>query len=98
MTWLLTDVSVDVNGTGVDGDGSGKALAIWATDFGGGTVTIQGSPDGGTTWITLTVDGAAATFTANAIRYLERIGQGMQIRAILSGSSGADAVNVRLFQ
>lgn len=97
MTWLLTDVSVDVNGTAIESDGAGKLLIVWATDFGGGTVTVQVSPDGGTTWIALLVIGTAVAFTANAAQFLDRVGQGMQIRAILSGSSGASAVNARLF-
>ncbi len=97
MTWLLTDVSVDANGTAVESDGAGKLLVVWATDFGSGTVTIQVSPDGGTTWIALLVIGTAVAFTANAAQFLDWIGQGLQIRAVLSGSSGADSVNARLF-
>lgn len=98
MTFLLEDVDVDTNGTGVYGDGGPKPIAIWATNFGGGTVTIQGSPDAGTTWVTLTVDAVDATFTANAIRYVVRIGRGMQIRATLTGSAGADSVNVKIYE
>jgi hypothetical protein len=98
MTWLLEDISADANGTGVNADGGGKTVSIWATNFGGGTVTIQGSPDGGTTWITLTEGGVAVAFIANAVRYIDRLGIGMQIRATLVGSAGADSVNVKLFQ
>lgn len=98
MTFLLENVSVDTDGTGVGADGGSKTVAVWATDFGSGTVTLQGSPDGGTTWITLTISGSSATFTANAIRMIDRLGQGMQVRATLSGSSGASGVYVKVFQ
>ena len=94
---LLDAVAVDTNGTGVKADGGGKTLAVWATSFGSGTVTIQGSPDGGVTWITLTIAGNPAAFTANSIRYIDRLGQGMQIRAILAGSTGASNVNAAIF-
>jgi len=98
MTYLLEDVSVDTDGTGAKADGGNKTVAIWGTDFGGGTVTLEGSPDSGTTWITLTIGGASATFTANAIRMVDRLGQGMQVRATLTGSSGASGVYAKMYQ
>ena len=99
MTFLLEGVDVDTDGTGVKADGGSKTVAIFATDFGAGTVTLQGSPDGGVTWINLTVGGSAATFTANAIDFIDRLGQGMQIRATLTGADGStDNVNVKIFQ
>ena len=98
MTKLLNNVSVDTVGVGPLGDGGNKVLAVWGAAFGGGSVTIEASPDGGTTWITLTYGGNPAVFTTNTIRLLDRIGQGMQIRASLSGSTGASNVNADLFQ
>jgi len=98
MTMLLQDVSVDTVGVGQLGDGGSKVLAVWATSFGGGSVTIEGSPDGGTTWIVLTYGGNPAVFTSNIILTLDRIGQGMMVRAVLAGSSGASHLNADLFQ
>lgn len=98
MTKLLDNVSVDTEGTPVVSDGSNKTLSVWATNFGGGSVTIQGSPDGGVTWITLTYGGNPTIFTSNTIRLIDRIGHGMLTRAILTGSSGAVNVNAQLFQ
>lgn len=98
---LLDGVSVNTTGVGAKADGSSKVVAIWATDFGTGTVTLQGSPDGGgttDTWVTLTIGGSAAEFTANAIRLIDKIGQGMHTRAILTGANGStDTVSVKLF-
>jgi hypothetical protein len=98
MTMLLQSVSVDTNGTGIPADGGSKTLSIWADNFGGGSVTIQGSPDGGTTWITLTYGGNPAVFTSNTVRLINRLGQGMQVRATLTGSSGASNVNADLYE
>lgn len=96
MQKLLNNVSADTTGSGIKADGGSKTLSVWATSFGGGTVTIQASPDG-TTWITLTLSGGdSATFTANAVRLIDRIGQGMQIRATLTGSTAPSGVNVSL--
>lgn len=95
---LLNGVNIDTDGIPVDGDGGNKVFAVWANDFGGGTVTLEASPDGGTTWITLTYGGNPATFTGNTIRLIDRIGQGMKIRATLTGSTGASNVNADLFQ
>ena len=96
--WLLKAVDADVNGTGITTDGGSKTVQIWATNFGGGTVTLQSSADGGVTWVTLTIAGLPATFTSNAVRKIDRLGQGMLIRATLAGSTGASNVNVKLFQ
>jgi hypothetical protein len=98
MTMLLQNVSVDTDGAGIPADGGTKTLSIWATSFGGGSVTIQGSPDGGTTWITLTYGGNPAIFTENTFRLINRLGQGLLIRAILTGSTGASNVNADLSQ
>ncbi|KKM04824.1 hypothetical protein LCGC14_1760320 [marine sediment metagenome] len=99
MTFLLESVSVDTDGTAVNADGSNKTLCVWGTDFGGGTVSIEGSPDNGTTWILLQlINGADAQFTANTFKVIDRLGQGTLIRATLTSSSGADDVNAALFQ
>jgi hypothetical protein len=93
--WLLNGVTADTNGTGVHPVSGPMTLWIWSTDFDSGTVTIQASPDGGTTWITLTVDGSAAAFTANTVRVIEGL-EGGQLRATLTGSTAPDPVYVRV--
>ena len=95
--FLLESVSADTNGTGVKCSGRAYTVAIWGTDFGSGSVTLQASPDGGTTWITLTIGGSPATFTANAVRVIDHLGAGILVRAILSGSTSPDSVNVAVF-
>jgi len=79
-------------------DGAIPILAIFASSFGGGTVTVQGSPDGGTTWITLTqqTTGTAATFTANAFTQCYEIAMGYLMRATLTGATNPTGVNVAL--
>ena len=99
-TFLLQNISVDTVGAGIMADGSNKALAVWTTtggSFGGGSVTINGSPDGGVTWIPLTYNGAPAVFTSNTILLIDRLSMGMEIQAVLSGSSGASNVNAAIF-
>jgi hypothetical protein len=98
MTKLLDNVSVDTNGDGVRGDGAGKALVIWADNFGGGSVNIEFSPDAGTTWVIGTIGGNPASFTANTTKYIVKIGQSEQIRATLTGSTGASNVNAQISQ
>ena len=98
MTKLLDKVSVDTDGDGVPGYGAGKALAIWADDYGGGTVSIEFSPDNGSTWILGTFGGNPAQFTENTAKYILKIGQGEQIRATLTGSSSASNVNAQISQ
>ncbi len=98
MTLLLDAVDANTNGGGVNTDGGSRTVVIWATDYDGGTVTLQASPDDGTTWITLTVDGSPATFTANAVRVIDYLGQGLQMRATLTGATNPVAVSVGIYQ
>lgn len=97
MTRLLNNVSVDTDGTPQPGDGGSKQISIWATNYGGGSVTIQTSPDL-VTWITIKYMGSPAVFTSDISLKLDKIGQGMFIRATLTGSSGASGVNVDMAQ
>jgi len=97
MPYLLKNVSVDTDGDPVQGDGSKYELDIWATDFGGGSVNIEISPNNGTTWILATYGGNPASFTENKTLHIEKISQGEFIRATLTGSSGADNVNAVIF-
>jgi hypothetical protein len=64
-------------------------------DFGSGTVTLQGSPDGGTTFIDIPDQaGTAITFTADGVTNFELYGNAdpvssevVQIRLALAGST-----------
>ncbi len=93
---LLESVSVNTTGSQNTTTGSGQNICVWATNFGGGTVTVQVSPDSGTTWITITYNGAPAIFVANAVYYCERISTELLVRATLTGASGASNVNAIL--
>lgn len=95
---LLDEVDVDTVGDAVAVDGGEHTVVVWGANFGGGTVTIELSPDDGTTWITLqdwsltNVD-----FTANEARMIGALGQGLKLRAVLSGSAGASDVSAKIF-
>lgn len=97
MPYLLKNVSVDTDGEPVKGDGSKYELDIWATDFGGGTVNIEISPDNGTTWILATYGGNPASFSVNSTLHIENIAFGELVRATLTGSSGANNVNAVIY-
>ena len=58
-------------------------IAAWGTWGSGGSVTIQVSFDGGTTWISTGV-----TFTANGIQNLFGRYQGAQFRANITAGTG----------
>jgi hypothetical protein len=65
--------------------------------FGGGTVALEASPDGGTTWVTVQdVAGAAVSFTANGNKNVS-LGPGLKLRGNLSGGAGPYSVNLRIF-
>jgi hypothetical protein len=98
MTKLLDNVSVDTIGTPQAGDGGSKQISVWATDFGGGSVTIELSPNNGVTWNTLIYNSNPAVFTENIDFFLFKFSQGVLMRAALSGSSGASNVNADIFQ
>lgn len=79
----------------------GATVYIYGT-FGGGTVTLVGSPDGGTTKVTLpNISGAAFSATTNAAVELEH-GNGNKntdapkLYARVAGSAGA-TINVTVF-
>jgi len=100
---LDTTVSVDGN-TDIDWKPARKESpnrgTLWVfggggNNFGSGTVTLQSSPDGGTTFIDVPdSSGAAITFTANGMTNFELYGDGdpvsatrTQIRLALAGST-----------
>lgn len=94
LQYLLENVNIDTDGTSVAADGANKTLVVWATNFGGGTVTIECSPDGGVTWITLTSNGIPVAYTSNNIALVFRIGSGLLVRGRFAGSAGASNVNM----
>jgi len=68
-------------------------VAAWGT-FGGGTLTMEMSPDGGTTWIALDPSGSTVnTFTANGVGNFQ-INIDCLVRATLSGAT-TPSVNVK---
>lgn len=96
-TNLLVNQTADIaNPSPIDADGAIKTYAVWG-NFGGGTVTLQASPDNGSTWITLKKsDGSDANFTSNSIEIIDVMKNGLKIRATLSGSTGAN-INAKVF-
>jgi hypothetical protein len=91
---LLDDISTDTVGSAFKTDGGSKTFHCWGT-FGSGTVSLEASSDG-TNWTVLSISGTAAEFTTAKVAFIERLGQGMHVRASLSGSSGASGVNAWL--
>lgn len=94
---LLENVSVDGAGQAFAVDGGDYTLSVWATSFGGGTVTIEGSPDNGTTWIEFTDWGGTSAFGSNIWKETGKLRSGILVRAVLNGSAGAVDVNAKLF-
>lgn len=93
---LLENQTANGRGTEVKTDGGNKTFAVWGT-FDGATVTLQGSPDDGGTWITLTIGGAPAAFTADAIRLVDRLGQGMRVSCIVSSVGASTDINAEIY-
>ena len=96
MIILLQNISADTVGEALSGDGKSKQLLVSATDFGGGSVTLEVSLDK-TNWAPLTKGGVPAVYTANATDYARVVGMATYIRATLSGSTNPSNLNVFLF-
>lgn len=95
MLNLLTNIGANTTGSGVPTVAPQTIQAVvacWATGFGGGTVTVQFSPDGGTTWLGFPT---AITFTANGSANIT-LPAGVQVRASLAGATGPSGVNCRV--
>jgi hypothetical protein len=97
-TLLLDKVDVDTDGNAVTTVTQPKVLVVWATSYGSGTVSFQISPDSGATWITPSIGGTPCEYTADVVTNLPPIGQGMQVRAVLTGSSGANDVSAAIYE
>ena len=81
---LLDAVTADGAGTPIVAKGGTRSIFAYGT-FGGGTCTLEMSPDDGTTWI----QHVDLTFTTNSVvNFL--IANGISIRGNLSGSAGAN--------
>lgn len=96
---LITSVS---RGTEMDMFETSVFVGLNGDDFGGGTVTIQASPDGGTTKTTLKdVAGTVVSITENDVYnirlgYAGKLGQEIEIYATMAGGT-APSVNVVAF-
>lgn len=78
------------------GDYQDRSVQITGTFGSGGSVSIQGSNDGGTTWATLTDPlGNALTFTAAGMKQITEIPY--QIRPNVTAGDGTTALNIYLF-
>jgi hypothetical protein len=102
MRFLLQNVSANTpDPTPIPGDGSEKVLMIWLTagvegaTYGGGTIAIQLSPDGGLTWISPT--GVTSSWTTDTAVNINYIPQGSMVRATLIGATDPLGVNAGLF-
>lgn len=88
----------EVETTTISADGSSKTVAVWATTWNGAIVTLRCSPDGGTTWIDITDNGTPVTFSANGVRLVDRLGQGMLFGAkITSVGASTAGIYARVF-
>lgn len=93
---LLDSVDVDTAGEAFNVDGGFYTVVVEATSFGGGTVTLQGRYGKAGSWIVLTDNGVPAEYTESILRGLNDFARGMEIRAVLSSSTSASGVTVRL--
>lgn len=95
---LLDNVSVNTVGEWIRVDGGSYSAVVWGDNFGGGQVTLECSPDGGLTAIALRDwSDAVYNFTDNNVKGLDYIGQGLLVRAVLSGAAGASNVSAGLY-
>lgn len=83
----------DVGSAFEQADFMDRSVQVLGT-FGGGTVVIQGSNDGGATWATLTdLQGNALSFSAAGLKRVNELTQ--YIRPSVSGGTGS-AIDVYL--
>jgi hypothetical protein len=92
MVVLLDNVSVDTIGPQHFGSGGNFVAIVRGDNFGGGSVTLEMSPNSADSFVIID-DG---TFTANGQKTITSLPIGTKIRAQLSGSSGASNVRVEL--
>jgi hypothetical protein len=68
---------------------------VWSTDFGGGTVTLQVSPDG-VNWFTARTPADAQITTLVSDHFIAAL-RGAYVRAKLTGATAPAALSVWLF-
>jgi hypothetical protein len=85
------------SGSAVDlNDYRDRSVQVLGTFGTGGSVTLQGSNDGGTTWATLTDQGGTnLTFTAAGIKHVQQLTE--YIRPIVTAGDGTTALTVYVF-
>ena len=84
-------------GDGVElGSYSDRTVQVVGTFGSGGSVSIQGSNDGGTTWATLTDQaGSALTFTSTGLRQILQLPH--MIRPNVTAGDGTTSLTVYIF-
>lgn len=85
------------SGSAVDlNDYRDRSVQVLGTFGTGGSVTLQGSNDGGTTWATLTDQGGNnLTFTAAGIKHVQQLTE--YIRPTVTAGDGTTALSVFVF-
>lgn len=85
------------SGSAVDlNDYRDRSVQVLGTFGASGSVTLQGSNDGGTTWATLTDQGGNnLTFTAAGIKHVQQLTE--YIRPIVTAGDGTTALTVYVF-
>ena len=85
------------SGSAVDlNDYRDRSIQVLGTFGTGGSVTLQGSNDGGTTWATLTdQSGNNLTFTAAGIKHIQQLTE--FIRPTVTAGDGTTALTVYVF-
>ena len=94
MIELFAAQTANANGSSFDWPGGAKAATFvgygtWDTS----TLTLEMSPDGGTTWIPVT----GMSLTANGHLDIPPLGSGVQVRAVLASVGGTTSINARIF-
>jgi hypothetical protein len=98
---LLNNISSDTqpDQEGFHVTGATMSVSVRADDFGGGTVSLECSADGGIKWaILLKPDGNPAAFTVDSDVLVDRLSPGQMIRATLAGSTAPSNVKVQAFE
>lgn len=96
VNWLLIPVSTVGDPDTLHQDFADRCVQVTGTFGAGGSVTIQGSNDDGTTWSTLKdAFGTALTFTSAGIAQITELPQ--YIRPSVTAGDGTTAINVRIF-
>lgn len=89
-TQLLTNQDGNANSDWEVSTGGVMKVTAFGPTFGGGTLSLQTSPDDGTT----AIDDDTATFTEQSAAVLVTLPPGTMYRASFSGSSGSTDVSM----